>query len=336
MTLENSQKKYIEINKTFKSKLVFRLGAEAGFFSEYNNMIFAMLYCLQNQIQFSLYSKDANFCYENGWTDYFNSLWNEESNPLHSKYNNRRPFTYKRENGNKYVSLFYNKCVGPIMKRRNEIKERLIKYRYFDVTNPFYFTHELWDHFHSKSFESINFSIPDLLIEGDIRQACRNLMDMTWQYNLNVEQEIVHLKGMIHLPLNYIGLHIRGGDKFIEYELHETKTYIEKAESISSCRAAFVLTDDYKIIEELSLCYPNWSFSTLCEKNERGYNHMDFTKQDKKSRKRQIIRLLASTDILREADFFVGTYNSNVGAYIGIRMNREKCFGVDFENWRIF
>lgn len=35
-------------------------------------MILVMLYCLQHKIQFKLYSRDANFGYEKGWTDFLN------------------------------------------------------------------------------------------------------------------------------------------------------------------------------------------------------------------------------------------------------------------------
>ena len=36
---------YIKLNKSFRRTLVFRMGDSGGFFSEYNGMILAMLYC---------------------------------------------------------------------------------------------------------------------------------------------------------------------------------------------------------------------------------------------------------------------------------------------------
>ena len=64
---------YQKVNEKFESVLVFHVGESAGFFSEYNCMILVMLYCLQHKIQFKLYSRDANFGYEKGWTDFFES-----------------------------------------------------------------------------------------------------------------------------------------------------------------------------------------------------------------------------------------------------------------------
>lgn len=47
---------YKEVNESFKKVLIFKIGINSGFFSEYNNMILAMLYCLENRIQFKLSS----------------------------------------------------------------------------------------------------------------------------------------------------------------------------------------------------------------------------------------------------------------------------------------
>ena len=44
--------------------MIFHLGIDAGFFTEYTYMLHAMLYCLQHKIQFKLYSDDANFGWE--------------------------------------------------------------------------------------------------------------------------------------------------------------------------------------------------------------------------------------------------------------------------------
>lgn len=54
-----------------KDKLIFHLGHSAGFYSEFNNMVLAILYCKQHSIDFRLYSADANFGIRKGWRDYF-------------------------------------------------------------------------------------------------------------------------------------------------------------------------------------------------------------------------------------------------------------------------
>ena len=67
----------------------------------------------------------------------------------------------------------------------------------------------------------------------------------------------------VNLPREYIGIHIRRGDKKIEYYLFDIEDYIKKAESSSSLRDAFILTDDYGVITELRSRFTNWKFYTL-------------------------------------------------------------------------
>ena len=59
--------KYHLLNRSFKKTMIYHIGIDAGFFTEYTYMLHAMLYCLQHKIQFKLYSDDANFGWEKGW-----------------------------------------------------------------------------------------------------------------------------------------------------------------------------------------------------------------------------------------------------------------------------
>ena len=57
---------YRLLNSSFKKTMIYHIGIDAGFFTEYTYMLHAMLYCLQHKIQFKLYSDDANFGWEKG------------------------------------------------------------------------------------------------------------------------------------------------------------------------------------------------------------------------------------------------------------------------------
>ena len=48
--------KYRLLNRSFKKTMIYHIGIDAGFFTEYTYMLHAMLYCLQHKIQFKLYS----------------------------------------------------------------------------------------------------------------------------------------------------------------------------------------------------------------------------------------------------------------------------------------
>lgn len=46
----NDVNNYIRLNNSFDKSVIFRLGISGGFFSEYNNMLVCMLYCMQHKI----------------------------------------------------------------------------------------------------------------------------------------------------------------------------------------------------------------------------------------------------------------------------------------------
>lgn len=57
----NAIKLYNSVNNSFKKKLIFHVGTGAGFYSEINGMLCAMLYCYVHKIKFILYADDATF-----------------------------------------------------------------------------------------------------------------------------------------------------------------------------------------------------------------------------------------------------------------------------------
>jgi len=305
---------YTELNNSFKKKtLVYRLGFRYGFFSEYNNMIFAMLYCLENKIRFVLYSKQANFGYEKGWDDYFMPFCEENSNNFHFKHNHRDPLsTTFPERNHPFIYLF-------------------------KMTHPNHFlTFQLWDKFRDKKFESKIYSIPELGITGDLQKACSVLIKLTWHYNLHTQNTINTLISSVELPKNYIGLHIRGGDKSIETDLLDADKYVSKSKSLSDLHNLFVLTDDYRIIENMQSEYKDFVIYTLCDKSEQGYFHEKFQKKEKTIIKKSHEKLFASIDILNKAQLFIGTFSSNPGVFLGMRMPKDKAVSVDLDKWQIW
>ena len=306
--------KYKEINDSYSKEFVYHLGCEAGFFSEYNNMILAILYCLKNQIHFSIYSKDANFSFSKGWSDYFIPFCDEKGNFLH-RWFNRRP-------NSRFKNLFVRKI------------DNYLSYK-FRICNKNCLTlTDLWDDIRSLDIETFNY--PELDMKGCLQEACQKIIQYTWQYNIQTKQLVCGYISSLNLPSHYVGFHIRGGDKFIEAQLQDVDVYIKKAQSLSFLREAFVLTDDYSIIQLLRSNYPEWTFYTLCKPDEHGYFHQKFKKQSKIIIKEQHIKLFASIDILASSDLFIGTFSSNPGMYLGMRMDVSKTFSVDIPNWLIW
>ena len=330
--IEIYRKNYIELNRNCNPILIFHLGADAGFFSEYNNMILAMLYCLEHKIQFKLYSCCANFKIEKGWIDFFEPFCEEVYDIFHSKYNYRYPIPsfyelLKSEKKSRFFMLFKWKLkyifntifVIPILKK---------KYK-FDL-----FTYEIFDKMRSNILLQNHFYIPELGIDGSLQDACQRLIEITWIYKKSIKCEIYNIISSIKLPDSFIGLHIRSGDKYLESNIYSLESYMNKVQALSDEQNLFILTDDYSIIEELNARYKDYHVFTLCEVSERGYFHSSFCKENIDYKKYHLLKLFASVEIISSSKLFVGTYSSNPGMYLGCRI-QERMYGIDRDKWFI-
>lgn len=303
-------KSYNELNNSFKKTLVFRVGIEAGFFSEINHMLLAMLYCLKNNIKFTLSSVDSNFSYNRGWEDYFLPFCEESYSKIHLK-NNARSYHIKTSVTNIIKSKFIRKYLG---------------------VN--YLTQDIWPYIKDAKFHNENFDIPSLSIKGDLLSAIHVLTKNIWRYKPDIEQAIQNKVKTIQLPLSYIGIHIRSGD--IEKKKHEVSSYINLIKSLSTSKDLFVATDDYSSIRSLKIQFPDYKIYSFCDEKEEGWNEGAFNNSSKESKKEILINLLADTEALCQSSVFVGTLSSNVGMFVGIRRKGKLWYGVDANDWRIF
>ncbi|MEG1585352.1 MAG: hypothetical protein RR346_00595, partial [Bacteroidales bacterium] len=191
------------------------------------------------------------------------------------------------------------------------------------LTQDYWFRYRNWD------FASQVFGRDRL----DLQTATGQLIKETWRYNDQTQQEINARIASLNLPEHYVGVHIRGGDKFTEARLMEINLYVEKIESLSDIKSVFVLTDDYRIMESLKEMRPEWNLYTLCRPEEQGYFHDQFERVDLDQRKEDHLKLFSSIEAIANASLFVGTYTSNPGMYLGMRLGNERCFGVDADKW---
>lgn len=300
--------KYSDLNNSFDKTLTFHLGSNAGFFSEFNNMVFAILYCLKNKIKFKLYSKEGNLSYSRGWQDFFQPFCSETSFFLHKRYNRR---SYQMKNAKPWPP-------------------EILKI----ITSNQYLTQDIWDSFRNRHFENATFNIPELgLYNASLLESAKLIIKMIWRYNEAAGAKIRGLKSTIPIPEKYLSIHIRAGDKRKEKQIYEVENYMKIAVQLDISKNIFVLTYDYQIIREMKVNYPDWNFLTLCHPSENGYVHSEFIQLDKREKFYRHLKLMANIDICASSEKFIGTYSSGPGSYLAMRKGEEQCFGIDYNSW---
>lgn len=305
-----SSHNFFKINP-FKRTLIYHLGAEAGFFSEFNNMVLAILYCYKHNINFKIYSQDAHFGYNKGWTDFFEPFCEEVSEKFHMSYNIRQP------------QFLPN---NPIFNIKKFIYKILYHFSYY--------THELWPYFRNPNTQKEKFFIENKYM--DFLEASKYVIDKIWKYNKITQSRIDELVDNLSLPNDYAGIHIRRGDKFTEHDDVDIEIYMTKLQQVTDIKNIFVYTDDYNVVTLLRKKYSTYNFYTLVDETEHGYFHQDFINKTIELRKKAVVKMLASMDLLSKAQYCIGTYSANPGMFLGMRMTKGKMIGVDYDSWRIW
>lgn len=283
-------------------RLIYHVGAYCGFYSEFNSMVLAILYCKRHGIDFELFSKDAIFSLKSGWADYFLPFCKETKFPLHHR-----------------INLRGQKPTGR--------KNRLFLSAYKFIFPRTVLTFELWD-----TFRKID---QTELTTEETRKLSGNIIEEIYRFNPLTNQRIESMIKSLNMQGPYIGFHIRGGDKQYEHELLSIDKYISRAEKLSDIRQGVVSTDDYRNFEALCKQYPNWRFYTLTPKTNQGYFQDQFTKLTPEQRYEELLIMFASMELLSRAELTICTFSSNIGMFLGMRIG-ERAVGIDMDNWMIW
>ena len=305
-TKELTFEEYEQYNTQFKRRLIWHFGTGNGFYSELNGLMLGVLYAAQYGYQFVLYAQDSNAGMPNGWEDIF------------------RPFCPR----------FPLKLIGKSIltgTKHNCHRNKLVNiYKLFsnDITEDdvFWYTH-------TNRFAVAEYDIPALGIKGDINQAMRRIIPLVYRFNPQYRQEIDNLKAKVEMPEHYIGIHIRVGDKANEVNLIPPRRYIEKSMSTNSVSNAFIYTDNINVINKLKDEYIGINFYTLVDDNDAGYDMRRLTNMSYEERRKQLVKMFASIEILLCSELFVGTFSSNPGMFIGMLLDKNHVVGMDYPHW---
>lgn len=72
----------------------------------------------------------------------------------------------------------------------------------------------------------------------------------------------------------------------------------------------------------------------MTNEDERGYYHQDFINKSAEEKSRELIKLFASIEMLRNSEMFIGTFSSNPGMFLG--MCKKEAYGVDYDHWLLW
>jgi len=302
----------LEYNGQHKKNLLFKLNAGAGFYSEFNNMIFLFIYCLENKIKFRLQcGRGINF-YNEGWADYFEAFFEEIKLPFTEKYNCR---PWMRKDGRRF------RIVPDILKKLYKID---------------YFTQDLWDTARERLKKSAEINIAGLDIKGNILEVSMMLIAEIYRFNNRTRSEIANQINKLQLPDHYAALHIRRGDKIRESVFVSEDLYFEHLQrTLNSCKNVFIMSDDYKAIERIKSRHKDFNIFHLVNTKETGYTHECFGKLSCEKRKEMIINTLANVDILSKADLFIGDFDSNLSMFVAMRRGGISCLNIRGSGFRI-
>lgn len=321
MDIEKFVKQYQKENTSFKKKLIFHLGnSGAGFYSEYNSMIYAMVYCYYYKIQFRIYSKRTILFNYEGYSKIFKIFHRENTNFFHRYFNKRFSDYHSNE-----------RCLSIKLKEKSLLLGELL----YKLITGRYLTQDIFRTSRSKSFVGKDFDFPTLGLKGDFREIAFGFVSSFYKFNEEYENKIENLTEQLELPQDYIAMHIRGGDKIIEHDLYGEDEYIQIAERESNLKVAYVLTDDYSIYESLTKRYPLWRFYTLASNTETGYDNSKFQSSEFAAVDKQMLNLYASVEIIRKSKLFIGTCSSNVGTFVGMAMPEDRVRYIDTDKWHI-
>lgn len=299
--------KYKYLNESYHRKLIHHFGTGNGFYSELNSLLLSTLFCIQNRLRLEIYSKDAPFTFGNGWNEYFESFCPEFNNDYIGKRISR---DYINNHRNKHICYLYKIITGN------------------DILNDIYwFCRSGW-------FEHSHFNIPELGINGDLRQAMKVIIPIVYRFNEKYTYLINNFINDLNIPKNYISLHIRAGDKITERELITPQSYLEKAKSLSNCHNIFIATDDYRIFEQLRDDNPDYKFYTSTSPEERGNDTEKLFASTQDTIRNNLIEMFASVEAFLHSELFIGTYSSNPGLFVGMQID-ERMIGMDYDRWLI-
>lgn len=190
------------------------------------------------------------------------------------------------------------------------------------------------------------------LANTSIRRVREMAQNIFW-YNPETQERIrVNLENRgISRTVFDAGVHIRSGDKITTGEMKEVpiSKYIDHLRTIQrrlnkKTLSVFVMTDNYKLFEELKKAgEPSWTYTSFVTNTPyfaNGHVQLDFNLLPAEERVKLFYQFLTELWVMQNIANLVVSYSSNVGRFLYI-MNRriesaDSILSVDVPTWSPF
>lgn len=266
-------------------------------------MIFAMLFCMENKLQFVMTDKNANFAsYSNApWEEFFEPFCVINRDKIHARYNQRNKITRK----NKKLKIALYKLLHGVKYFTQDI---------FYKVYPDYYDKEI--------------ILDKLDIKGNTFEVIKPFAEMVWTFKPSIKEKMQNVLKEMHLPSKYAAIQMRRGDKVTIWGTitASAQQYMEELKKLTDIKDVLLLCDDYDDVKYLMDNYPEYRFYTICKPDEHGYCNDTFQALEPEKKKERFIELFATVDAMLRADLFLGTSIANPQLFLKMIMPPEKFF----------
>lgn len=303
-----------------RNKIIYSLSSR-GLYSELFNLCLAKVYAQQKGLMLQINTWLWNALINRGWLDYFEPTLVCSNNPFSAQdkvYTNERPWIgkvyYKPK---EFFTFYYRLCLNKL----------------YHIMYPHHLlTKDIFEDMRSKEF-----------IHGVLGKDAFFLMASSFKQmyilNKNTKDNLRQRIDELKLPKDYIGVHIRRGDKITSKEMQEMHldlyvNTIINYKGISS--NVYIATDDTSIINVIKekLCLNGFNIFYNSLNRSTGFNEAVFNHSSKQERREETINVLLDMEVLIHSDFFIGTYTSNLSRVVPFFLGLDKCISLD-NDWNI-
>lgn len=303
-----------------RNKIIYSLSTR-GMYSELFNLCLAKVYAQHHQVSLKLNTWLWNSRINKGWLDYFESTLECCNNPFSAQdkvFTNEKPWIGKIYYKPKEFFTFYY---------------RLTLNNLYRLVYPYHLlTKEIFKDMRSNEF------IHDCLGKDAFNLMAASFKQM-YILNNRTKNQLYQRIEELKLPDNYIGVHIRRGDKISSKEMQNIHVdkYVNSIANYKDISSnVYIATDDTSIIDEIKNKLSSHGFNVFhnSQNKSQGFNEANFNHSSKQARQEDTLNVLLDMEVLIHSLYFIGTYTSNLSRVVPFFLGLDKCVSLD-NDWHI-